>query len=232
MQWPSPLISGRLIKRYKRFLADVALENGEETTVHCPNPGRMLGLDHPGETVWLSRSPNRNRKLPLTLEMVETEGGLVGINTMHPNRLVEEAIRADAVPELSGYQHIRREVAYDKGCRIDLLLEGEDRPPCYVEIKNVHLKREGEAEFPDCVTARGAKHLGALKRQAASGARAVIAYVVQRSDCSAFSLADDIDPAYAKAFDEALAGGVEAICRDCSIDRDKILLDKSLPIVI
>ncbi len=232
MHWPSPLIEGRLKKRYKRFLADVVFESGEETTVHCPNPGRMLGLDHPGETVWLSRAANKARKLPLTLELVEADGGLVGINTMHPNRLMEEAIRAGAVPELRGYARIRREVAYDDGCRIDLLLEDDDRPPCFVEVKNVHLKRDAEAEFPDCVTARGAKHLGALKRQVASGARAVIAYVVQRSDCSAFSLADDIDPTYAAAFEEALEGGVEAICRDCSIDRDEIVLASPLPIRI
>lgn len=232
MLWPSPLIQGRLIKRYKRFLADIVLDSGEETTVHCPNPGRMLGLDHPGEPVWLSRSKNKARKLPLTLEMVEADGGLVGINTMHPNRLVEEAVRADAIPELSGYQRIRREVAYDSGSRIDLLLEADDRPPCYVEVKNVHLKRDAEAEFPDCVTARGTKHLGALKRQVASGARAVLTYVVQRSDCRSFSLAEDIDPAYASAFREALEGGVEALCRDCSIDCDEIVLASSLPIVI
>jgi sugar fermentation stimulation protein A len=192
----------------------------------------MLGLDHPGETVWLSRAPNPARKLPLTLELVETAGGLVGINTMHPNRLMEEAIRADAVAELAGYRRLRREVAYDEGCRIDLLLEADDRPPCFVEVKNVHLKRDGEAEFPDCVTARGAKHLRALQRQVASGARAVIAYVVQRTDCSAFSLAADIDPAYAAAFGEALLGGVEALCRDCTIGRDEIVLASPLPIVI
>jgi sugar fermentation stimulation protein A len=232
MRWPSPLIRGRLIKRYKRFLADIRLDSGEETTVHCPNPGRMLGLDHPGETVWVSRSPNRTRKLPLTLELVEAYGGLVGINTMHPNRLVEEAIRADTIPELAGYQRMRREVAYDNGCRIDLLLEADDRPPCFVEVKNVHLKRDGEAEFPDCVTARGAKHLGALARQVASGARAVIAYVVQRSDCSAFSLAADIDPAYAAAFNQALKAGVEGLCHDCAISRDEIVLASPLPIVI
>ena len=232
MRWSGPLIAGRLVRRYKRFLADVALESGEETTVHCPNPGRMLGLDHAGEKVWVSRSPNPKRKLPLTLELVSADGGLVGVNTMHPNRLLEEAIRAGAVPELAGYQRIRREVVYDEGCRIDLLLEGEGRAPCFVEVKNVHLKREREAEFPDCVTARGAKHLGALERQVASGARAVIAYVVQRTDCSAFSLAEDIDPLYATAFDQALKGGVEALCHGCDIGLDEIRLASSLPIVI
>ncbi len=232
MRWKEPLIPARLVRRYKRFLADVLLPNGEETTVHCPNPGSMLGLDQPGSKVWLSKSPNRKRKLPLTFEIIEVDGGLVGINTMHPNRLVQEAIEADAVPALSGYQRIRREVAYDEGSRIDLLLEGEGRPPCYVEIKNVHLKRDKEAEFPDCVTKRGAKHLGALQRQVASGARGVTAYVVQRTDCSAFSLADDIDPGYADAFKEARAGGVEMLCYRCDISADEIKLASALPIVM
>ena len=200
--------------------------------MHCPNPGRMLGLDHKGGKVWVSRSPNPKRKLPLTLELVLADGGLVGINTMHPNRLVEEALRRDAIPELAGYERLRREVVYDQGCRIDFLLESEGRAPCFVEVKNVHLKRDREAEFPDCVTARGAKHLGALERQVASGARAVIAYVVQRTDCRAFSLAKDIDPAYASAFDKALEGGVEALCHSCDIDLDEIMLASSLPIVI
>lgn len=232
MRWSEPLIPARLIRRYKRFLADVILPSGEETTVHCPNPGSMLGLDKPDSNVWLSRSPNPKRKLPLTFEMIEVGGGLVGINTMHPNRLVQEAIEADAIPELVGYQRIRREVAYDEGCRIDLLLEGEGRAPCYVEVKNVHFKRDKEAEFPDCVTKRGAKHLGALERQVASGARAVTAYVVQRTDCRAFSLADDIDPAYAEAFMKARDGGVEMLCYGCDISADEIKLASALPIVI
>lgn len=232
MRWSEPLIPARLVRRYKRFLADVVLENGEETTVHCPNPGSMMGLDRPGSTVWLSRSPNPKRKLPLTFEIVEVDGGLVGINTMHPNRLVEEAINGDVIAELKGYDSLKREVAYDEGSRIDFLLEGEGREPCYVEVKNVHFKRDREAEFPDCVTARGAKHLAALERQVASGARAVTAYVVQRTDCSAFSLADDIDPAYAAAFAKARAGGVEMLCYRCDISLDEIKLASALPIVI
>ena len=232
MRWSEPLIPARLVRRYKRFLADVVLENGEETTVHCPNPGSMLGLDRPGSSVWLSRSPNPKRKLPLTFEIVEVEGGLVGINTMHPNRLVEEAIKADVIAELEGYDRMRREVAYDVGSKIDFLLESEGRPPCYVEVKNVHLKRDREAEFPDCVTKRGAKHLAALERQVASGARAVTAYVVQRTDCRAFSLADDIDPTYAAAFAKARDGGVEMLCYRCDISLDEIKLASALPIVI
>ena len=232
MRFSEPLIPARLIRRYKRFLADVVLPDGEQTTVHCPNPGSMLGLDREGSKIWLSRSPNPKRKLPLTFEIIEVEGGLVGINTMHPNRLVEEAVRDGVVPELSGYDSIRREVAYDEGCRIDLLLEGEGKPPCYVEIKNVHLKREREAEFPDCVTKRGAKHLGALERLIPTGARAVTVYVVQRTDCSAFGLAEDIDPDYAAAFVKARDGGVEMLCYRCAISVDEIKLASALPIVI
>lgn len=229
MRWPLPLICGRLIRRYKRFLADVALDAGGDVTVHCPNPGRMLGLDAPGSRVWLSQG-NPLRKLPLTLELVEADGGLVGINTMHPNRLVEEAIRAGRIEELAGYREMRREVAYDGGSRIDLLLREPGRPDCYVEVKNVHLRRTAAAEFPDCVTARGARHLAAMRRQVGAGARAVLVYVVQRTDCAAFAVAEDIDPVYARAFREALAGGVEAVCRACTINLDGIELAVPLPI--
>jgi sugar fermentation stimulation protein A len=231
MRWPHPLIPGRLIRRYKRFLADVALEGRGEVTVHCPNPGRMTGLDAPGARVWLSLAGNLKRKLPHTLELVEADGGLVGINTMHPNRLVEEAIRAGRIEELAGYPEIRREVGYDGFSRIDLLLSAPGRPDCYVEVKNVHLRRSALAEFPDAVTARGARHLGAMRRQVAAGARAVLVYVVQRTDCAAFAVAEDIDPIYAGAFRDALAGGVEALCRACTISLDQIELAVPLPIL-
>lgn len=230
MRWPHPLIPGRLIRRYKRFLADVALDAGGDVTVHCPNPGRMLGLDAPGSRVWLSRGKNPLRKLPLTLELIEADGGLVGINTMHPNRLVEEAIRAGRIEELAGYREIRREVAYDGGSRIDLLLREPGRPDCYVEVKNVHLRRTALAEFPDTVTARGARHLAAMRRQVGAGARAVLVYVVQRTDCAAFAVAEDIDPVYAGAHRLALAGGVEALCRACTISLDGIELALPMPI--
>ena len=176
------------------------------------------------------RRGNPLRKLPLTLELVEADGGLVGINTMHPNRLVEEAIRAGRIEELAGYREMRREVAYDGGSRIDLLLREPGRPDCYVEVKNVHLRRAAAAEFPDCVTARGARHLAAMRRQVGAGARAVLVYVVQRTDCAAFAVAEDIDPVYAGAFREALAGGVEAVCRACTINLDGIELAVPLPI--
>ena len=167
----------------------------------------------------------------MTLELVEVEGGLVGINTMHPNPLVEEALRAGLIPEFAGYDEIRREVAYDQGCRIDFLLRAAGRPDCYVEVKNVHLRRAHGAEFPDTVTARGARHLAALARRVEAGARAVMVYVVQRTDCGDFRIAADLDPAYALAVREAARGGVESLCRACRIGVDEIRLADPLPIV-
>jgi sugar fermentation stimulation protein A len=231
MRWSTPLIPGHLVRRYKRFLADVVLDGGGEVTVHCPNPGRMLGLDAPGARVRVSRASNPGRILPFTLELVQANGGLVGINTMHPNRLVEEAIGAGSIAELRGYEVIRREVRYDERCRIDLLLRRAGHPDCFVEVKNVHLKRSAGAEFPDAVTARGAKHLGALARQVAAGARAVVVYVVQRTDCADFRIAADIDPVYAASFSLALESGVEAVCYGCEVDLEGVRLTAPLPIV-
>jgi sugar fermentation stimulation protein A len=191
----------------------------------------MLGLDAPGARVWVSRAGNPARALPLTLELVEAEGGLVGINTIHPNRLVEEAIVARQVAELRDYALIRREVRYDERCRIDLLLQHESRPDCFVEVKNVHLKRTAGAEFPDAVTVRGTKHLGALARQVAVGARAVVIYVVQRTDCADFRIAADIDPVYAASFRAALAAGVEAVCYACDVSLDGVRLARPLPVL-
>jgi sugar fermentation stimulation protein A len=232
MRWPTPLIPARLVRRYKRFLADVILDGGGEITVHCPNPGRMLGLDAPGTQVWVSRASNPLRSLPFTLELVRANGGLVGINTLHPNRLVEEAIGAGRIAELQGYEVIRREVRYDERCRIDLLLRRAGSPDCFVEVKNVHLKRAAGAEFPDAVTARGTKHLGALARQVAVGARAMVVYVVQRTDCADFRIAADIDPVYAASFGAALDAGVEGLCYACEISLEGVRLAAPLPIVL
>lgn len=233
MHFPTPLIPATLVRRYKRFLADVVLHDGAEVTVHVPNSGAMLGIDAPGSRVWLSRSPNPARKLACTLEMVEADGTLVGCNTGHPNRLAEEAIRAGTIPQLSGYATLRREVKYGVNSRIDILLEDAERGRAYVEVKNVHLMRSpGIAEFPDCVTSRGAKHLLELAAMVREGHRAVMLYLVQRADCDQFRLAGDIDPTYARGLAQALSSGVEALCHACKVTPDGITVDRRLPLVL
>ncbi len=230
MNFPAPLIEGRLIKRYKRFLADVELPDGRQVTAHCANPGSMMGLKEPGLRVWLSESTNPKRKLKYSWELLEVDGGLVGINTNHPNGIVFDSIKLNKIKELKGYSEAKREVKYGKNSRIDILLE-EGPSSCYVEVKNVHLKRGGKlAEFPDSVTARGAKHLQELGDMVEAGHRAVMFYLVQRTDCTAFALAGDIDPTYAAAFKAARDRGVEMLCYGCDITLDSITVSKPIPI--
>lgn len=234
MRFASPLVPATLVKRYKRFLADVILESGEAITAHVANSGAMTGLQTGGARVWLSRSPSKTRKLPYSWELVEANFGngveLVGVNTGHPNGIVAEALTENVIPELAGYTSIRREVKYGASSRIDFLLEHPERPPCYLEIKNVHMMREtGRAEFPDSVTARGAKHLDELAAITATGARALMLYVIQIGSATSFSLARDIDPAYGRAFERARAAGVEAIAWTCRIAIDEIKLAKPVP---
>lgn len=236
MKLPSEMVRGTLISRYKRFLADVRLDSGEVVTASCPNTGAMLGLTTPGSVVWLSRSASATRKYPLTWEMLEVEchGRLasVGINTGRPNAIVEEAIGSGRIDGLRGYDALRREVRYGRSSRIDLLLEGKGRPPCYVEIKNVHLLRhDGLAEFPDSPTERGVKHLEELSAMARLGHRAVMLYLVQRDDARSFRLAADLDPRYAASFALAASAGVEALAYGCRLSREEIVLDRQLPII-
>jgi len=233
MRFSSGLIEGRLLRRYKRFLADVELLSGGTVTAHCANPGSMLGLKAAGSRVWLSRSNNPKRKLAYSWALIEVDLGggptLVGINTSSPNGAVAAAIEHGLIPSLTGYGSLRREVPYAGNSRIDILLEDERRPPCYVEIKNVHLmRRAGLAEFPDSVTARGAKHLRALSEMVASGARAVMVYFVQRGDAETFTLAHDIDPAYARAFAEAANTGVEAIAVASALTLEGLALPRAI----
>lgn len=235
MKFVEPLIPGRLLRRYKRFLSDIELKDGEQVTAHCANPGSMKGLADPGMPVWLSPSRNPARKLAYTWELVDVGSSLVGINTGWANAVVAEAWQEGRIPELSGYGVLRREVRYGKNSRIDLLLEDPDRPPCYVEIKCVTLRRDGpedpspRAEFPDAVTARGAKHLAELADVVEKGARATMFYLVQRGDCTRVSIASDIDPGYARAFEDARARGVEVFCYDCTVDAEAISLAERLP---
>ena len=230
MEFPHPLRRATLIRRYKRFLSDHRLDDGTAVTAHVANPGAMTGLLDDGAETWLSPAMNPKRKLAFGWEMVRVGSGLVGVNTSRPNRLAAEAIEAGAIPALAGYETVRREVPYGERSRVDFLLEAEGRPPCYVEVKNVHLRRGPHAAFPDSVTARGTKHLRELAQVAGAGARAVMLYIVQREDCARFALAADIDPAYAAAFAEARARGVEALCHACRMSTDGITVDRPLPI--
>jgi sugar fermentation stimulation protein A len=194
------------------------LDDGTALTAHCPNPGAMLGLNTPGLVCWLSKSDDPKRKLAHTLELVEADGGLVGVNTLHPNRLVAEALACDAIPELAGYATHRREVRYGANSRVDFLLEHPDRPICWLEVKNVHLRREGSlAEFPDCVAARSLKHLRELTAQVEAGDRAVVLFVVQRTDCDAFAACHELDPAFARGLEQAARAGVEVLVYACDV---------------
>lgn len=237
MKFPSPLQRGTLIRRYKRFLADVQLDSGATVTAHCANPGSMMGLTEPGMRVWLSHTDDPARKLAYSWQLLEIDNGavkeptFVGINTGNPNRLVAEAIRTGRITELCGYSRLRTEVRYGINSRIDILLsDGPDGKDCYVEVKNVHLlRRPGLAEFPDSVTKRGAKHLDELAGMTRAGHRAVMVYLVQRTDAERMALAEDIDPAYAQAFASACTAGVEAICYSCKLSPEEIVVDRALP---
>jgi sugar fermentation stimulation protein A len=236
MRFAAPLVPATLIRRYKRFLADVALPSGETVTVHCTNPGAMTGLAAPGAPVWLSRSDNPKRKLAHSWELIEVDLGSglepVGINTTNPNALAAEAIAAGLIPQLRGYGGVRREVKYGKNSRVDFLLEEPGRPPCYVEIKNVHLMRQkGLAEFPDAVTQRGAKHLRELADVAAAGDRAVMLFLAQIASAERFKVARDIDPAYAAQFDRARAQGMEALAHRCRLTRAGIEVAEPIAII-
>ncbi|MBM3507152.1 MAG: DNA/RNA nuclease SfsA [Alphaproteobacteria bacterium] len=242
MLFPGPLVRGRLVRRYKRFLADVVLESGpwrgQAVTAHCPNPGAMLGLTEANVPVWLSRSEDPKRVLPWTWELVQPAAEpadtacLVGINAARPNRIAEEAIGGSLVRELAGYDVIRREVRYGERSRVDLVLEKGDQR-CFVEIKNVHLMRQrGRAEFPDSVTARGTRHLRELAALAAQGVRTVVLFVAQRSDAREFAIAGDIDPAFQAAVHRAREAGVEMLCYACALSPEEIVLDRSLPVAV
>lgn len=230
MRFPDPLVRGRLHRRYKRFLSDVELADGTVVTAHCPNPGSMMGLADDGMTVWLSRSRNPARKLGYTWELSESGESLVGVNTGWANAIVAEAWHAGRLPELGGYRSLRREVPYGERSRIDLLLEAGDGQACYVEVKSVTLRREtAAAEFPDAVTARGTRHLAELAAAAEAGARAVLFFLVQRTDCRHVTVAADIDPTYARALAAAAARGVEVVCYGCNIGLEAIELGSRMP---
>lgn len=227
----STLVRATLVKRYKRFLCDHRLEDGSVITASCPNTGTMLGLTAPESATWLVHAPSPTRKYAYRWELIEENDTWVGINTGRPNTLIEEAIENGVITELQGYSNLRREVKYGTNSRIDLLLETEGQPDTYVEVKNCHLRRDGSlAEFPDSVTARGAKHLDELAEQVRQGNRAVMVFCVQRGDCESFSVAGDIDPTYAEAFSRARMAGVEALAYVCHVSPQEIRVTHAIPI--
>jgi len=223
MRFPSPLIRGTLVQRYKRFLADVRLANGEIVTAHCTNTGSMMGCREPGSIVYLSRSDNPNRKLAYTWELIRVNKTWVGINTLHPNRLVAQGIEAGVIRELRGFETIRREVVTRAGTRLDLCLEGS-HGTCFVEVKNVTLAVDGAAAFPDAVSERGTKHLKELIRLKRKGHRAAVVFVIQREDCGAFRPADEIDEEYGRWLRRALKAGVEALPYGARVTPKEIVL--------
>jgi sugar fermentation stimulation protein A len=230
MLLPQPMAHARLVSRYKRFFADVVMDDGTALTAHYPNPGAMLGLNTPGLGVWISKSDAPKRKLAWTLELVEDGAALAGVNTMNPNKLVAEALAAHAMPELAGYATHRREVRFGAASRVDFLLEHPDRTPCYLEVKNCHLRRAGAlAEFPDCVAGRSTKHLRELAAMVASGNRAVALIVVQRTDCDAFSACADLDPTFAAGLEAAADAGVEVLVYACAMSPAEVTIERRLP---
>jgi len=235
VKFPRALESGRLLRRYQRFLADVKLDSGAIITAACPNTGSLLGCNVPGSRVWLSASDRATRKYRHTWELVEAHPDvIVGINTGYPNRLVVEAIKAKVIQELSGYREIKTEVRYgNENSRIDILLDcHRNKPPCYVEVKNVTAAVEnGIALFPDAVSERGSKHLRELMAMAAAGFRAVLVFCVQRGDVYNVRPADIIDPAYGKTLRQALANGVHVLAYRAVISPHEITLREKIPVV-
>ena len=228
--WPE-LTPGTLVKRYKRFLADVKLDSGELVTAHCANSGTMKECSEPGRPVYLSFHDNPKRKLKYTWEMIKMPTSLVGVNTMVPNKLVKKSIEDGLVEQLRGYENIKSEVKVSAKSRLDLLLTNGEKDKCFVEIKNCTLVKGGSAYFPDAVTTRGRKHLMELQKLVKQGNRGIIFFLVQRMDAKTFSSADHIDPEYGKELRKAKRNGVEIIVYDVVIDLNKIVLGKKVPTI-
>ena len=232
MRFPSPLIRATLLRRYKRFLADIRLPNGQEVVAHCPNPGSMMGVSEPNAQIWVEFNEDPKKKLRYGWRLLELPGGeWAGIDTSVPNRVVGEALRSRQIAEIAAYGTIRPEVRYGKNSRIDFLASQDGLPTAYIEVKNVHLRRDSDwAEFPDSVTARGAKHLAELSDVVRAGHRAVMLYLIQRTDCARFKIAPDLDPAFARAFGAAHKAGVEMLAYDTDISPEGISIRHALPV--
>jgi len=229
VRFASRLIPGTLIQRYKRFLADVRLGDGEIVTAHCTNTGSMTGCKEPGSKVYLSDQSGKGRKLSFTWELIRVGRTLMGINTLVANRLVREGIEKGVVEELQGYDELRAELRTRPGTRLDFFLQKSSQQ-CYVEVKNVTLVVDGTAMFPDAVTERGTKHLKELIRLKRAGHRAVLVFVIQRGDCSKFTPADAIDPEYGQWLRRAIRAGVEALPYRAAVTTRGISLEQLIPL--
>jgi sugar fermentation stimulation protein A len=229
MRFETPVLQGRFLRRYKRFFADIELD-GQVAVAHVPNTGSLRGCLVEGAPACVTRAANPKRKLGYTLELLRADSTWVGVNTSRANGLVEEAIRAGTIAELTGYSSLKREVKYGESSRVDLLLEEPGRAPCYVEVKSVTLGRAPLALFPDAISTRAAKHMVELARQVAAGARACVVFAVQREDCDAFAPADEIDPKYGVALRQAAGAGVMVVAYRAEVSPDGITLKYSLPV--
>jgi len=231
MRFQTPLVPARLLRRYKRFLTDISLEDGQEVTAHCPNPGSMMGLSEPGTRMFVEPNSDPRKKLKYAWRLVDHQNGhLTGIDTGAANKIVKEALDARKIALFKPYKTLRAEVKYGTKSRVDFMLTEAGRKDLYLEVKSVTLMRkQGVAEFPDSVTARGLKHLQELARVVQMGHRGVLLFLIQRSDCHICEIARDIDPAYAEGLEEAVARGVEILCMACHLSEDEIEIDKPVP---
>ncbi|MBS2099631.1 DNA/RNA nuclease SfsA [Carboxylicivirga linearis] len=230
MIFDTPLIHGRLVKRYKRFLSDIQLDNGEIVIAHCTNSGSMKTCLEENAEVYLSPAKDPKRKTRYTWEMIKLNGRWVGINTMHPNRIAYEAIKNNEIPQLQGYEHVQREVKVGNS-RIDIMAQSNNET-CFIEVKNVTMKEQNMALFPDAVTTRGKKHLDELIQLKKEGIRAVMVYIIQRMDVDTFGPAEDIDPTYARALRKAYKSGVEVIPLQVTVSPHEIKIHKELPFIL
>ena len=230
MKYKEKLLQGILIKRYKRFFADINFKN-QIITAHCPNSGSMMGLIEKGNIVWFSKSDNPKRKLKYTLEIIKVKKNLVGINTLITNKLVLEALKSKKIKNLIPFNKIKTESKFSKNTRFDFLLFN-GKAKCYLEVKNVTLVRnEKVAEFPDAVTSRGTKHLNELINAKKCGYQSYILYLIQREDCKNFKIADDIDKDYKIAFNKAIKAGVKMLCYDCKISNEEVKLNNQINLI-
>ena len=230
MKFTDNLISGVLIKRYKRFFVDVKVNN-QIITAHCPNSGSMLGLLDENNKIWISQSNNPKRKLKFTLELINVKDNLVGVNTIFANKIVLEALTNKTIKEFSKFENIKTEAVYDTNTRFDFFLKKNNRK-VFLEVKNVTLSiKKNVAEFPDAITSRGTKHLRKLIEAKKEGYESYILYLIQREDCNQFKIADKIDIEYKKAFIEAKKKGVKILCYNCKLSPQEIKVNKPVKIL-